>query len=102
MSSIKQALEKDIARIVPDEEKRQITRMLFEKMIEKRRRQDEKYRILVQGTFLVAMVVLLLYIFVKVPAIADYQTLLTGFILGLVLYFGHICQKALALISHGK
>lgn len=102
MSSVKQILEKDIRQMQLDGHKRELSRRLVEKMIEEKRRQDEKYRLLLQGTVLASLIAFLLYVFIYMNDYTTYQNVFTGSVLALTLLFAHICQRAMNFISHGK
>ena len=102
MSSVKQVLENDIRQMHLDGHKRELGRLLVEKMIEEKRRQDEKYRLWLQGTVLASLTAFFLYVYFCTKDIGAYQTTFTGAILALALFFAHVCQKILSLISHGK
>ncbi len=98
MNSIKQALEKDLSRHEDGPAKAQLSHMLFQRILQKKQKQDEKIKILM------LLIILLFFIFsgpfsVRMP---ELQTIISCLLVLAVLIFTDICLKMLGVLYWWK
>jgi len=104
MNSIKAALHRELLSFEHKEHKEDLGRQLFEKVLEKKRRQDEKIKLLFQISVLSLLVLALFFAFSisHTIKISDYQIGLTAMSVLAILIFVDICQKMLGFMVWRK
>lgn len=98
MSLIKQVLENERARHDHEAEKAAVNRMLFEKMIEKKKRQNEKFALLFQFSVCLLLIVFLVLLFSFSTGIGDYRNITFAIVLFSVLLLAQVCQKFMGFL----
>jgi hypothetical protein len=98
MNSIKEILDRQVQVHDDSAGKAEMSRLLIEKIIEKKKRQDEKFAFLFQLFVFLLLLVFLFFIFRFCVHIEEYHTITMVLVLGSTLLFTQVCQKFIGLL----